>query len=527
MMERADSSLDNATSLPVRAALWAAWLAGATFLVVHHVMWRDEIRALMLAGRGGTLGEMIVQIRGYGHPALWHILLRSALTLYPGPIVLPILAFVIGAMASALLAFKAPFRPFVLALALFGAFSIYEYVALARNYGISVLILFTIAWAYGRFRDRPGLIGLLLFALCNTNIHSVVLAGAFLLFWAVDLLRSDGKGNARALRSFTVAAFLTLAGVAACFWQVYPPVDDAAMLPSAKTSLLSLPTLIATRLGPAFYELMPPNLRDGLSVIILLPALLLVNLLELRRSSAALVATMAALIGLETVFLVIYPGSYRHQALFIAFLLTMLWIVEDSRTQSGSEVARDGIRPALIVLLALQVYSSALIFARVASGIPESRSRDLAALLARPTLQDAILLGDPDTMLEPVSYYVQNPIYLVRERRFGRTPTFSHAAARQPMTIGRILSSAQALHARTHRPIVIALTEPLDPGMAYGERDRGYYGTLIVRREEVGAFLAATQRIARFAPAATDESYDVYVLSDDASRVRARALTSK
>jgi len=493
----------------LRTLLWCVWLAFALFAVAHHAMWRDEIRALSFAERGHSFADMIVQIRGFGHPALWHILLRSALSIYPNPVVLPAVAFLIGAAGAALLAFKAPFRPLLLALALFSAFSTYEYVAVARNYGISVLILYAIAWAWPRYRDRPGVLGSLLFLLCNTNVHSVVLANALLLFWLVELVQQRAERDRRAWASLLVAVALVVVGVAVCVWQVYPPVDSAAMLPSGQSGIGRFLMSLVENIGPCFHQLMPEDLRSAIPVVVLLPILLILSIMGLQPFHGAVLASAAALVGMELVFQLIYPGFYRHQALFIAFLITMIWIVENKRPPEVRYSNAIG-RAAFMALLALQVYSSVLVFIRIASGIPESRSRDLGALLARKDLRSAIVLGDPDTMLEALPYYSRNPIYLAREHRFGNTVIFSHAA-RSIISIKCILSTALKLRAVTHRPIVIVLEERLDATTVAGERMRGYYGTLRIDPIEVREFLASTVRIARFGPA-TEESYDVYLL---------------
>lgn len=167
-----------------------------------------------------------------------------------------------------------------------------------------------------------------------------------------------------------------------------------------------------------------------------------------------------------------------------------------------------------LALLALQLWSSVAVFTRMTQAVPESRSRDLAALLARPSLHDAIVIGDPDTMLEAVPYYVDNRVFLVRERRYSTTVTFSNDAKTE-MSIGKLLNAAKAVHARTGRPIVIVLQQQLDPGMAGSVVERGYYGPLRIDPAEVRTFLASTRRIARFAPAASDESYDVYTLGSN------------
>lgn len=495
------------TPLWARTLLWAAWLAAALYASLHHVMWRDEIRALSLSQRGDSLGHMIEQIRGFGHPTLWHVILRSGQVLQLGNLVLPVAAFAIGAAGSALLAFRAPFRPLFLTLALFGAFSAYEYVAVARNYGLSVLLLYATAALWGRYRDRPGVIAALLFLLCNANVHSVVLAGALLLFWFVELL-GERPAPRRALVSFAAGALAVLIGTALCFWQVYPPVDTAAMAPHGDGGLGAFLGALVLNLGPSFHELMPEPLRTFVPVVLVLPVLLILAVVSLRERPAAMIAAAAALVGLAVVFALIYQGYYRHQALFLAFVLTLSWIVADRPdARRGPLLGRVG----LTLLLVLQLWSSVIVFTYIARGVPESRVRDLAQLLDRPALRDAIVIGDPDTMIEALPYYRPNPLYFVRENRFGRTPIFSHAAETE-MSLGRLLAAAHMLHARTGRPVVIALEQRLSPDMPGSLTERGYYGPLRIDPSEVRAFLAATRRVARFAQATTDESYDIYVL---------------
>ena len=69
-------------------------------------------------------------------------------------------------------------------------------------------------------------------------------------------------------------------------------------------------------------------------------------------------------------------------------------------------------------------------------GTPESRSRDFADLVSRrPDLKDAILIGEPDYMLEPMHYYLSNPTYFVREKHYGEHVHFTRKA-RLDLTLG-------------------------------------------------------------------------------------------
>ena len=79
-----------------------------------------------------------------------------------------------------------------MALAMFGAFFVHEYTVVSRNYGVSMLTMFVFAWAYPRWRHGGVGLGLVLALLCNTNVPSVMIAGALGLFWGAQILSEDG-----------------------------------------------------------------------------------------------------------------------------------------------------------------------------------------------------------------------------------------------------------------------------------------------------------------------------------------------
>jgi len=55
----------------------------------------------------------------------------------------------------------------------------------------------------------------------------------------------------------------------------------------------------------------------------------------LIRATAAFIAALTALVALSLFFAIIYPGDYRHQALWLVFLLTMYWI---TRAEGAEEI---------------------------------------------------------------------------------------------------------------------------------------------------------------------------------------------
>ena len=90
------------TDVPPRATRGArllilgAWLALTLWMVVHHVPWRDEVRAFSLMQMGQSWPDMFRVVHGEGHPYLWYILLKAGNDLFGVREVLPAVGFQIG-----------------------------------------------------------------------------------------------------------------------------------------------------------------------------------------------------------------------------------------------------------------------------------------------------------------------------------------------------------------------------------------------------------------------------------------------
>jgi hypothetical protein len=509
----------NPRDLRARALLFAAWLAVSLFLVTKHVFWRDEIRAFSFALQGGNVVEMLRQLHGEGHPALWYLLLRGAHAVVPIREVLPAIAWLVAAAAAALFAFRAPFRLSLIGLVLFSSFALTEYPVVARNYGISMLLLFAVAHLYPRWRDRGPSIGLLLALLCNTNVPSCLLAACFLLFWFVELLGEEGLRWHRKYAVFALNAALAAAGAVICFVTVYPTMHDAA--PVTFAGGIPLKAVAASLLVPAYswWALTPPALPANLLTASLFGAVVVGSLFGLVRAPGAFLSSLAAFAGMELLFQLVYPGFYRHQALLLVYLLVMYWLVERGRGGRWKGRARIAAylppleaagRIVFLFLLGLQVLISAAAIGSLAH-YPYSQSRNLADLLKREGLENAVLIADPDMMLEPMPYYTRNPIYLMREQRWGNWVHFSRKV-RQDLTPDDFLADGRILRARTGRPVVIVFEHRLDPNRRLYRKKNVHVWRFSANPEQVRRFFAGTRKLASFGPAISEESYDVYRL---------------
>lgn len=515
----AEDGLPSGGRLP-RAALLCAWAAVVLVMAARHVFWRDEVRAFSIALQGDNVLDMLRGLHGEGHPALWYLQLRGAHAVAPIREVLPAVSVAVAAAAMALLVFRSPFRPLVIALILFSGFALFEYSVVARNYGISMLVLFALAHLYPRHRDRGPAVGILLALLCNTNVPSALLAACFLLFWLVDLIGEEGLRWGRKYRLLLLNGAIAAAGALVCFLTVFPTVHDAAQADVA--GALTPGGIAAALFSPAkSFWLFLPHGTPPLPVLKALLTIVLVgSLLGLARAPGALLSSLLAVAGFELFFQLVYPGGYRHQALILVYLIAMYWLV--ARGHGGRWPERWGLqgrfdriasagRWMFVLLLAIQVVKSADPLSREAQGRPHSRARDLGALLERERLRHAILIADPDVLLEPMPYYAPNPIYLMREQRFGSVPLFTRRA-RVDLDLDDYLADARALRARTGRPVVILMMHRLDPARPAFRLREVYAWDFSADPAQVRRFQAATRRLASFPPAVTDESYDVYLL---------------
>lgn len=492
-----------------RLVLFIVWLALAIWLTTGHVFWRDEVRAFTLALSGSNVAEMLGNVHGEGHPALWYLILRCGHNLFPYREVLPVAGALIGIAAMAILTFFSPFRTIIIAAVLFSFYGAFEYVAMARNYGISALVMFALAACYPRVRNSLWY-GVILALLCNTNVPSCILAAAFLLFRFVEMLTEGSRPPGRDWLIFGGNVLLAALGAYLCFITVYPTFNDQAVSPNFHS--LTVGKVIGGLVDP---EIGFSHLAfSGHGPLPIDAILLAISCLGLVRKPAALAAAVTSLLVLKLFFYFIYFSYYRHEILYVIFLLSLFWMVANGaggtwrhkRWQDHAQFA------GTVVFIGLLVLQSGRLINPVRmqlTGMPFSRAADVGRLLKRPELTGAIVMGDPDTMLEPITYYSNNPIWFLRQQRFGRVVRLAKNARHQ-LSLTDVLADAEQLHRQTGRPVVflshVELQDrhPTNFAVMFYDRTR-------ITPEEVRQFEASTRLVARLRPAMGDEDYDMYV----------------
>lgn len=491
-----------------RLALFLVWLGVTIVLAFHHVPWRDEGRAWSLMLMERSWPDMFRVVQGEGHPYLWYILLRAGWDLFGTPLVLQVTALVIGIAATALLVMRGPFRLGILALMIFSLHLGFEYTVVARNYGISALIMLAIAALWPRIRDSLWL-GVLLALLCNTNVPSVFIAGALAFYRLLELWEEKPDIRAPEWRRFLGNGLLLIAGTILCFVAVYPPANTAA------ASTGSAPLTLANIFAALFTAERSFTAIGFGSKAAIGPWVVLLSLLILRDRPKALATALIAFVILKLFFYFVYPGSFRHVALFFFLIFALLWI----EAGKGWKLILDGknSRPlvmlgttAFIILLSLQTlrYFKSPVGSLFVDR-PYSEAADLGEIMKEPQFKGSWLMIDPDTMGEAVVFQTGRPYWLTRQDRPG-TVTPLALSGNKRLTLDRLLEQATAIQARTGRPVVIALALDIDTTPA-GAYDMMYHDYTVLAPDAVARFKARTRKLASLRRAWSDENYDVYV----------------
>lgn len=484
---------------------------------------------MSLALQGDNFADMLRQMHGEGHPALWYILLRAAYVVVGSPVVLKVVALMIAAAAAYLLVFRLKLPLSIMLLSLFGSFSIFEYAAMSRNYGISMLVIFLIVLTWEKGARNGILTGLLFALLANTNVHSVVLVGGFLAYWFFDLVLARPRLRLGEYRAFATAAAIAAVGIVVCFLTVYPTFNDTGQndLSGENFALLALRAL--TLPSSHFTSFYPDSILELIVAYplafriftALMSVLIYGSLFALANRWPAMIAAGLVLLGLSLLFTLVYPGGYRHQALWLVFMIAMTALTTDFQRQGAGvaamKAAGGGVkfgRLCFLILLALQVVSGIEKVNRAfVAEIPFSRSKDFGAFMqSRPDLKDAIIMADPDYLVEALPYYLSNRTYLMREERFGAIVRYTRNA-RLSLSLADVLQTARRLQQSEHVPVIVLLSQRLDQINAPVSLRESYVWRLSLTPDEIAAFLSATDLVKRFGPVVgSDETYDVYVM---------------
>ena len=437
-------------ALPYGLALAVtAFLAGVTR---HHELWRDEMQGWLLARDSATPLQLLHNMRYEGHPGLWHLLLWPLAQLSPDPVLMQGLHVALAGL-SVLLVFRcAPFSWGVKLLLVLGYFFAYEWAVIARNYAVSVTLLFVICALFEqRWRWFPA-IAAALFLLCHANIFAlllvIVLTVTLPIEYAVAYVGRYRQAE-RYLGRFLVGMALIAGGLYSGIKQTIPPSDtgfacgwrwqwrEGAADNAGETVIRSYLPAPVKRLEFWNSNRFLDKPRDGQNTPLIprtgrfacgLALLALGSLFFLKRPWLLAPYWLGNLV-LLTFYHVKYNGGVRHTGFLYLWFVTVLWMSFAYRTWTIPKQWADWLpafwdrhrMKALVPLLVLHVWGMATAVA-VDWVEPFSQGQAVAAWLKSeyPDLSHFVVVGDhSETASTVVGYLGLKRIYYPDRAEFG------------------------------------------------------------------------------------------------------------
>jgi hypothetical protein len=296
------------------------------FGVFHHEPWRDEAHAWMIA-RESSIVNIISDARYDGVPILWFLVLMPFAKLGMPYITLNILHALIAICAVGLLLRFGKIPIVTKILFIFSYYSLYEYSVIARNYVLTVFLLFAIATIYKKRFEKPLLYATLIVFLYQTNIYSIVAAGILTVVYGAEIIKHKKltqKNFGATVLMFSGAIFtiILLYPDKSQYYNFYPP-------PYNISSILSI---IRESFVPKFLPFQWKMIirSQVLNIIVLLFSLLTLIFFFIKIYMTKKVRIIAVfMIGWVFIMnIFIHLSGLRHRGLVLIFIIFLWWICE-------------------------------------------------------------------------------------------------------------------------------------------------------------------------------------------------------
>ncbi|WEQ55538.1 hypothetical protein LV564_15925 [Komagataeibacter nataicola] len=417
-------------------------------------------------------GTPSVHLIGNAHPVLSYLIEKSCYLIFHTYTVLPVSTFLVSFLAIATVLFLSPYNLRMKVLFVFGYFSLYEYTVMARNYGISMLLMLILALVFSSQKYRYKLTGPVIFLLANTNIHSALIVAVFSGMWPLCTWQANRWSFNKNVRKTLPSAIMGIVGFVLCILTIYPPrYDDlAALIPAdGESHHFKVRFLKGLTLKPFkrfFYDAIGDNLFSH-SIYKFLYIASFVSVIScvfvLWGNTFLFFTAIAVQIVFIAFFSIIYYGSYRHQSLWIVWICTLFWIYRKEHAFPQNGLNKFGLY-SLYFLLSVQVFQAVLMEYHEIR-IPNSRAREFSKVInAHEDLKDSTIISSVDYIIESMPYYINNRFYFMTQRKFDRVVIYN-THAYMNYSLQDIMDEADRISICTHKPSIIIIANDWDKMM--------------------------------------------------------------
>ncbi len=363
--------------------------------IFFHEPWRDEAQAWLIA-RDVPIRAFFSQANYEGTPFLWHIILLPFARLGAPYLTMHLVHWMIALGMVWLFLFRSGL-PFVTRLlVVFSYYAFWEYAVLARNYSLSILILFGLASLYKQRHQHPLLYAFLIGLLLNTNVHSIPIGLGLAMVFGYEAIGKRAQTFHHSLHKWGLG--LIIIGLGVAIWQLWPAADN---LNQGLFHIFSW-----KRPFIALSNAMLPQVPGPSVLMIAVASLLFASLFWMvfkRDKKVAFVLLMGCL-GLTYIFVFKHLGSFRHHGLFLIFALFAMWLAGVGQSDDQSLVEKTGLRVlnvclAISVLVACHMHYQEL-------RLPFSGAKEAGTFLKNSVSPDVIIIAHPSIKVSAILPYL-------------------------------------------------------------------------------------------------------------------------
>ncbi len=403
-----------------------------SYLVFHHVMWRDEWHVWQVTHDTHSLAEMLHEIKGAGRPAGWYLVAWAVGRLGFYPVGLKVTHIAISTTYVFLFAQYSPFTRLQKALFTFSYFPLYEFGTILRDYDVEMILFIIACILFVSSRRRPLALAITLALLFQISFFGIMIGCALVAAYLYELWDTRDEKSQRISIGDTAAAAAVMLFSLLLAYIVMRPTHDAwvnGVVPTndpVESKVLStFPLVYIGYLPIPEAGSWNSSILNGHGAIMLIAGfeLLVIGAALLRGQTRALVfyllGTAVVLLFLayqDTLRAVRYPSHF-----FIVFLLSQ-WLLLSTKSSTSipapSIWKRDRFAYLFLTgLLIAQCYSSVIAIA-TEMATPLSGALEAAQIIRSTAPPDVPVIGDPDYAMPSVAAYLGRPIYIAWRREY-------------------------------------------------------------------------------------------------------------
>ncbi len=451
------------------------------YTAIHHEMWRDEIQAWLLARDSASIFDLFANMKYEGHPAFWHLCLMPLSRITASPVMMQVFHLLIAATTVFLFTRYAPFNWLHKFLFAFGYFALYEYAIVARNYALGALLITIFCVLYRERHKRFVWVGIVLILLAHTSVHALIVTiaiGFALMCEYLYFYCCKEKALTEDRRQIWIGFALIGVGIVTAVLQLNPPADTGFAVGwnfnftvqrmNNITKIITQAMLPSPRATMGFWGSHQLN-SYPLFQLIRLPLCYLIVLwcvLRFLKRPTALLAYLAATVGLLAFFYVKYGGGIRHHGfLFITFVMTS-WIYHDCPEinlpfSSVSRLAQWFFSPIFTIILIVH-FLGGITAIRMDRTHIFSNGKRTAEYIKAQGRQDMPMVGNTDFAVSTVVGYLEKKqVYYPQGSRFGSFVRWDKART-HGLSNEDIVKEAQTLSTQNSQDVLIIMNRTLE-----------------------------------------------------------------